>query len=111
MAKEVTPFVNEWDEAGEFPRELYAKAADVGILGAGFPEEYGGIGTDAFLRSPNEAAAPTWPGCAPRRNETATTERPATVLLPHEVGGRDAAVEVERRRVGRPPAHLLQRGA
>lgn len=50
VAKEVTPFVNEWDEAGEFPRELYAKAADVGILGAGFPEEYGGIGTDAFLR-------------------------------------------------------------
>ncbi len=50
VAKEITPFVNEWDEAEEFPRELYAKAAAVGILGAGFPEEYGGIGTDAFLR-------------------------------------------------------------
>ena len=50
VAKEITPFVHEWDEAEEFPRELYAKAAEVGILGAGFPEEYGGIGTDAFLR-------------------------------------------------------------
>ena len=50
VAKEITPHVNEWDEAEEFPRELYAKAAAVGILGAGFPEEYGGIGTDAFLR-------------------------------------------------------------
>ncbi len=50
VAKEITPFVHEWDEAEEFPRDLYAKAADVGILGAGFPEEYGGIGTDAFLR-------------------------------------------------------------
>lgn len=50
VAKEITPFVHEWDEAGEFPRELYAKAAEVGILGAGFAEEYGGIGTDAFLR-------------------------------------------------------------
>ena len=50
VAKEVTPFVNEWDEAEEFPRELYAKFAGVGALGAGFPEEYGGIGTDAFLR-------------------------------------------------------------
>lgn len=50
VAKEITPFVNEWDEAEEFPRELYKKAADVGVLGAGFPEEYGGIGTDAFLR-------------------------------------------------------------
>jgi acyl-CoA dehydrogenase len=50
VAKEITPFVHEWDEAEEFPRDLYNKAANVGILGAGFPEEYGGIGTDAFLR-------------------------------------------------------------
>lgn len=50
VAKEITPYVVEWDEAESFPRELYAKAAEVGILGAGFPEEYGGIGTDAFLR-------------------------------------------------------------
>jgi acyl-CoA dehydrogenase len=50
VAKEITPFVHEWDEQESFPRELYAKCADVGILGAGFPEEYGGIGTDAFLR-------------------------------------------------------------
>ena len=50
VAKEITPYVHEWDEAEEFPRDLYCKAADVGILGAGFPEEYGGIGTDAFLR-------------------------------------------------------------
>jgi acyl-CoA dehydrogenase len=50
VAKEITPFVHEWDEAEAFPVELYAKAAEVGILGAGFPEEYGGIGTDAFLR-------------------------------------------------------------
>jgi acyl-CoA dehydrogenase len=50
VAKEITPYVHEWDEAESFPRELYAKAAAVGVLGAGFPEEYGGIGTDAFLR-------------------------------------------------------------
>ena len=50
VAKEITPYVHEWDEAEEFPRDLYRKAAEVGILGAGFPEEYGGIGTDAFLR-------------------------------------------------------------
>ena len=50
VAKEITPYVHEWDEAEEFPRDLYRKVAEVGILGAGFPEEYGGIGTDAFLR-------------------------------------------------------------
>ena len=51
VAKEISPFVNEWDEAGSFPRELYAKAADVGLLGIGFPEEYGGLpGVDYFHR-------------------------------------------------------------
>jgi acyl-CoA dehydrogenase len=51
VAKEITPFVNEWDEAGAFPRELYAKAAEVGLLGIGFPEEHGGVpGVDYFHR-------------------------------------------------------------
>lgn len=51
VAKEVSPFVNDWDEAGSFPRELYAKAAEVGLLGIGFPEEFGGVpGVDYFHR-------------------------------------------------------------
>lgn len=45
----VAPFIDEWDEAGAFPRELYARAADIGLLRMGYPEEYGGIeGTDLF---------------------------------------------------------------
>lgn len=39
---EMMPHVNEWDEAGEFPRELYKKAAAVGLIGMGYPSEYGG---------------------------------------------------------------------
>ena len=51
VAREIAPHVDAWDEAGGFPRELYAKAADVGLLGLGFPEEYGGIaGVDSFHR-------------------------------------------------------------
>ena len=50
VAKEVTPFAHQWDEAEEFPRELYAKMGELGMLGAGFSEDDGGIGTDAFLR-------------------------------------------------------------
>jgi acyl-CoA dehydrogenase len=50
-AAEITPHAAAWDEAGGFPRELYARAAGIGLLGPGFPEEYGGIpGTDAFHR-------------------------------------------------------------
>ena len=48
-AQEISPFVNDWEEAETFPRELYRKAADVGLLGLGFPEAFGGIAdTDAF---------------------------------------------------------------
>lgn len=51
VAREIAPHVNEWDEAGTFPRELYRKAAEVGLLGIGFPEEYGGVGNvDYFHR-------------------------------------------------------------
>lgn len=42
--REIMPHVNDWDEAGAFPRELHKKAADIGLIGLGFPEEYGGVG-------------------------------------------------------------------
>jgi acyl-CoA dehydrogenase len=50
VAREIEPYANEWDEAGEFPRELYAKAAEIGLLGLGFPEEYGGTTVDQFMK-------------------------------------------------------------
>lgn len=50
VEKEITPFAHEWDEAGEFPRALYRKAAEIGLLGLGFPEEYGGIAADQFMK-------------------------------------------------------------
>jgi acyl-CoA dehydrogenase len=45
---EILPQVEAWEEAGEFPRELYRKAAGVGLLGVGFPEAYGGTPADVF---------------------------------------------------------------
>lgn len=50
IANEITPFVNDWDEAGEFPLSLYGKAANIGLLGLGFPEEYGGTPVDVFYK-------------------------------------------------------------
>ncbi|MCC6295449.1 MAG: acyl-CoA dehydrogenase family protein, partial [Pseudomonadales bacterium] len=40
---EVAPHVDEWEEAGHFPREMYKNAAAIGLLQLGYPEEYGGI--------------------------------------------------------------------
>src|SRR6201999_2445578 len=50
VEKEIEPHAHEWDEAGEFPRALYGKAAEVGLLGVGFPEEYGGVPADQFMK-------------------------------------------------------------
>ena len=49
VAREIAPHVNEWDEAGEFPREMYMKAAQAGLLAVGFPEEYGGVPADLLM--------------------------------------------------------------
>jgi acyl-CoA dehydrogenase len=48
---EVAPFVTEWDAAGEFPRALYKRAADLGLLGLGYPEEFGGTPATHRMRS------------------------------------------------------------
>ena len=42
----IAPNAHAWDEAGEFPRALYADAGDAGVLGVGFPTELGGAGGD-----------------------------------------------------------------
>jgi alkylation response protein AidB-like acyl-CoA dehydrogenase len=44
VVKEIAPNVDEWEAAREFPRELYARCAELGFLGLKFPEELGGQG-------------------------------------------------------------------
>jgi len=39
---EIRPHVMEWDEAQQFPREVFRKLGELGFLGVLFPEEYGG---------------------------------------------------------------------
>lgn len=44
--QEIAPHARAWEEAGEFPRELYKKAGKIGLLGLSFPEHLGGGGGD-----------------------------------------------------------------
>ncbi|MGB7479822.1 MAG: acyl-CoA dehydrogenase family protein [Burkholderiaceae bacterium] len=49
VQQEIAPHVDRWDEEEGFPRELYQRAAALGLLGLGFPAEYGGSpDADAF---------------------------------------------------------------
>lgn len=41
---EIAPHVLEWDENQTFPLEVIKKAGELGLLGAVFPEEFGGAG-------------------------------------------------------------------
>src|SRR3990170_2343893 len=41
---EVKPHVMEWDEAQQFPVDAVRKLGELGMLGAIFPEKYGGAG-------------------------------------------------------------------
>jgi acyl-CoA dehydrogenase len=44
VRKEVLPHLQEWEDAGEVPRDLHLAAAKQGFLGLGVPEEKGGSG-------------------------------------------------------------------
>lgn len=46
VQKEVFPQLNDWERAGEIPRELHRRAAEAGLYGVGFAEEVGGDGGD-----------------------------------------------------------------
>lgn len=46
VEREIAQHVATWDEAASFPRELYRKAAAIGLLGIGYPEELGGTPAD-----------------------------------------------------------------
>jgi acyl-CoA dehydrogenase len=45
VERELKPHVAKWEEAEEFPLELYRRCAELGLLGLKYPVEYGG--TDA----------------------------------------------------------------
>lgn len=44
--REILPHVDEWERAGEIPRELHLAAGEAGLLGAPYPEAVGGGGGD-----------------------------------------------------------------
>ena len=44
--QEIEPHAAEWDRDHHFPRDVFAKLAELGLMGRCVPEEYGGAGTD-----------------------------------------------------------------
>ena len=44
--EEIAPHAEEWDHAGIFPREIFKKAANLGLFGIRIDPEWGGLGLD-----------------------------------------------------------------
>ncbi len=44
VENEIAPNVSAWEDAKQFPRELYVRCGELGFLGLKFPEQYGGQG-------------------------------------------------------------------
>jgi alkylation response protein AidB-like acyl-CoA dehydrogenase len=43
-AREIRPYMMDWDETQEFPVELFHKLGELGLMGVLVPQEYGGSG-------------------------------------------------------------------
>jgi long-chain-acyl-CoA dehydrogenase len=48
LTREVTPHIEEWEEAGDIPRSVWSRAGEQDMLGLPVPEEYGGGGVSDF---------------------------------------------------------------
>ena len=46
VENELAPHAQEWEEAGDFPDEVFRRLGELGFLGLSYPEEYGGGGGD-----------------------------------------------------------------
>ncbi|WP_280495245.1 acyl-CoA dehydrogenase family protein [Nocardia asiatica] len=46
VERDILPYLDGWERAGEIPRELHKKAGALGLLGVQFPESAGGSGGD-----------------------------------------------------------------
>ena len=44
VEREIVPFMDEWDEKQYFPKDLFRKFGELGMMGILVPEEYGGSG-------------------------------------------------------------------
>jgi alkylation response protein AidB-like acyl-CoA dehydrogenase len=48
IRKEITPYIDDWEERGEIDRNVWKKMGDIGLMGLNYPEMYGGLALDFY---------------------------------------------------------------
>ena len=51
VQREIKPHIQKWEAAEEFPRDLYGKAAEIGLFGLKYEEKYGGSDAGFFFEA------------------------------------------------------------
>ena len=49
VSKEITPYIDQWEAEGLFPKSLYRRMGELGFLGIRHPEKYGGSDGDIWM--------------------------------------------------------------
>ena len=49
VAESVSPYIDEWEEKGSYPKEILREMGSRGYLGLRYPKEVGGYGGDYFM--------------------------------------------------------------
>ena len=119
VEKELSPHALEWDRAGIFPKEIFKKAGELGLLGINHDPKYGGSGLDywyvtAFceelIRSRNAgvnmALLVQSQMATPIINEIGTDEQKREFLAPALAGEKIAALGVSEPGCGSDVANI-----
>ncbi|MBW2523012.1 MAG: acyl-CoA dehydrogenase family protein [Deltaproteobacteria bacterium] len=122
--RHIAPHARDWEEANEFPRELYRELAAAGLLGVGYAEELGGSGGDlshALAVSEELIVHGTSPGTVAGLGSHAialppivafgTAEQKRALLPPVLAGERIAALAITEPGCGSDVAALRTRAA
>lgn len=119
VEKELAPHAEEWEEAGNFPREVFTEMGKLGFFGLKYPEKYGGAGLDywytvVFAEELNRSRMGGLNMCimvqtdmaTPALNELGTEEQKQEFLVPAIKGEKIAAIGVTEPDFGSDVASL-----
>ncbi len=119
VEKELAPHCEEWEKNKGFPNSLFKRVGEMGFLGLGVPEEYGGMGLDFWfsviwleelVRSRcagvNMALAVQSDMATPVIGAIGTPEQKQEFLAPAAAGEKIAALGITEPGVGSDVANL-----
>jgi alkylation response protein AidB-like acyl-CoA dehydrogenase len=122
VEKELRPHVEEWEDAGYFPDEVFRRCGELGFFGLHYPERWGGSGGDlasslVFIEELGAAGSGSIPMalavqshmCTPALAEFGSDELKARYLAPAIAGEKIGAIALTEPDAGSDVAGITTR--